>query len=170
MDGKRGAFLMIAIGVILLILNFFKWTGESFLLILGAIFVAVYAMTEVKHQRGNLGFLIPGAILLGVGTFSILEEIFILGYYTMPIFMFCIGTSFLLIHLIHYVRKSVGKFFEATWAFIVMSILYVIGAVNLFISAYKVVIPYFIKDNIFAILLIAGGIVVILVSSLKKNK
>jgi hypothetical protein len=52
--------------------SFFPSFGEMVLLLIGGIFMYAYFSSKPGY---NVGFLIPGAILLGIGTGSILENI-----------------------------------------------------------------------------------------------
>jgi hypothetical protein len=55
--------------------SFFPSFGEMVLLLIGGIFMYAYFSSKPGY---NVGFLIPGAILLGIGTGSVLENISVL--------------------------------------------------------------------------------------------
>jgi hypothetical protein len=55
--------------------SFFPSFGEMVLLLIGGIFMYAYFSSKPGY---NVGFLIPGAILLGIGTGSVLENIGVL--------------------------------------------------------------------------------------------
>lgn len=168
MKSNRAAILLIGIGALLLMLNLLNLGGQSFLFVVGAVFIGFYAATEVRHERGSVGLLIPGTILLSIGTFATLEHFFILGRYETPIFFLLLGTAFLLIHLIHYVRHGFRHFFSSTWAFIVTVILYGLAVMNLFYRFYNLMLPHWIRDNVFAMILILVGIVLVFTTKNRK--
>ena len=66
---KVGAFILAA-GVLLLLSTAGVLPGEFFLLILGAGFAGIYFLLGGRKEYGNVGFLIPGAILLAIGVFA----------------------------------------------------------------------------------------------------
>jgi magnesium-transporting ATPase (P-type) len=117
----------------------------------------VYGATEVKHQRGSIGFLIPGCLLMSLGLFNVIEHFFYLGRYHSPIFWLIFGTGFLMIHLIHYVRNGFRSMFNASWPFVVSIIFYCISIVSLFHRFYQFMVPVWVRDNLFAILLVGVG-------------
>jgi hypothetical protein len=67
------ALLLIGAGVLFLLQQFsiFRDFGDYLLLMIGAVFMYAYFSTRAGYRAG---FLIPGAILLGIGTGHVLEK------------------------------------------------------------------------------------------------
>lgn len=62
--------LLLTVGLLLLLSTAGVLAGEMFLLVLGAGFVGVYVLLGGRKEYGNVGFLIPGVILLAISAFS----------------------------------------------------------------------------------------------------
>ncbi len=67
-----GAFIL-GTGVLLLLSMAGIVPGDLFLLILGAGFVGIYLLLGGRKEYGNVGFLIPGAVLLAIGVFALYQ-------------------------------------------------------------------------------------------------
>jgi hypothetical protein len=72
------ALLLIGAGVLFLLQQFsiFRDFGDYVLLIIGGVFMYAYFSTKAGYRAG---FLIPGAILLGIGTGEVLQKYNVLG-------------------------------------------------------------------------------------------
>ncbi|HKP52836.1 MAG TPA: hypothetical protein VJ183_09305 [Chloroflexia bacterium] len=72
------ALLLIGAGVLFLLQQFsiFRDFGDYLLLIIGGVFMYAYFSTKAGYRAG---FLIPGAILLGIGTGEVLQKYNVLG-------------------------------------------------------------------------------------------
>lgn len=109
-----GAVILILAGVYFLLANFYpQVVGRSFLLLLGIAFLLAYFL-----GRHNVGFLIPGGILAGLGLGIILEP-YVASPASEGVVPFFLGLGFILIWL--FSRRHF-------WALIVGGILAIIGA------------------------------------------
>ena len=72
------ALLLIGAGVLFLLQQFsiFRDFGDYVLLIIGGVFMYAYFSTKAGYRAG---FLIPGAILLGIGTGEVLQKFNVFG-------------------------------------------------------------------------------------------
>jgi hypothetical protein len=148
--------LLIGIGLFSLLGNFGLVSGEFFLIIVGAVFLAAY-MTSKRTPR-PLGFLIPGCITLAVGIFSNLE--YYIGRYDGPIFFWVLGAAFITIHLIH--SQFSGLVNRSTqWALMVGAGLIAFGGF-VFATMFLEYEPIrFTLHNFWPVALILGGIALI---------
>ena len=62
--------LLVAFGIFLLLNQLNIFSGQSFLAFLGLGFLAVYVLMGGRKHYGNLGFLIPGFVLLALAAFT----------------------------------------------------------------------------------------------------
>jgi hypothetical protein len=69
---KVGAFIL-GTAVLLLLSMVGVLPGDLFLLVLGAGFLGVYFLLGGRKDYGNVGFLIPGAVLLAIGAFALYQ-------------------------------------------------------------------------------------------------
>lgn len=69
-SAKVGA-LILGAGVLLLLGNLGFVSGEFFLMVLGAGFVATYLLVGGRREYGNVGFLIPGTVLIAINAFAV---------------------------------------------------------------------------------------------------
>lgn len=149
MKNKALGILIALIGVFLLLINLNLLTGNIFLLLISAIFLLSY----YRFNR-NIGFLIPGCILLSISIFNILE-----GFYninTIHILTF-IGIGFILIFLIHYSGRKEISTGEKYWSLYPGTILISLGILISIIQNF----PEYIRF-ILPLLLIVIGILLIL--------
>lgn len=148
--------LLIGIGLFSLLGNFGLVSGEFFLIIVGAVFLAAY-MTSKRTPR-PLGFLIPGCITLAIGIFSNLE--YYIGQYDGPIFFWVLGAAFIAIHMIH--SQFSGLINRSTqWALYVGAGLIAFGGF-VFATMFLEYEPIrFMLHNFWPVALILGGIALI---------
>ena len=66
----KAGIVLVGLGLFLLLnqLNFFS--GQNFLFFLGTAFLVVYALMGGIKNYGNIGFLIPGLVLLALAVFT----------------------------------------------------------------------------------------------------
>ncbi|MFO7942457.1 MAG: hypothetical protein R6U92_07445 [Bacillota bacterium] len=95
-----GILLLVA-GVALLLSMLGYLPGAAFLLILGGGFCGVYAAVGGRRSYGNVGFLIPGLVLLAVGSFAVLEETLTANSPNPGYFFALLATAFLGVALVH---------------------------------------------------------------------
>ncbi len=74
--GKKvtGGILLIVVGVFLLLNQLGLIMGQTFLFLLASGFIAVYFLLGGRKEYGNVGFLIPGVILLSIASFASLSD------------------------------------------------------------------------------------------------
>ncbi len=112
--GAVGGMILIVAGVFFLLVNIFpRQIGPSFLLLVGLAFLAAYFLGE-----RNVGFLIPGSIIAGMGLGVLLAQL-IPGRESGGIVVLCLGLGFIAIWLFEKGHQ---------WALIPGGILVVIGA------------------------------------------
>ena len=69
-----GGVFFLAAGVLLLVSQLGFLPGEFFLLLLGGGFCMAYFLVGGVKEYSSVGFLVPGAILLAVGAYALLES------------------------------------------------------------------------------------------------
>ncbi len=91
--------LMVLVGLALLLAVLGYLPGAAFLMIFGLGFCAVYGILGGRNSYGNVGFLIPGLILLAVGSFAGLDEL--VADINPAYFFLFLAAAFLGVALIH---------------------------------------------------------------------
>lgn len=66
----KGGILLIIAGVFLLLNQLGVIPGQAFLFLLAFGFIATYVLLGARKEYGNVGFLIPGAVLLSIALFA----------------------------------------------------------------------------------------------------
>jgi len=117
---------LIVIGALLLLKNVFSFDFDVTLFVLGGLFLAAYLGIQKNGSR-NIGFLIPGAILLFLGFNDLILSLNLLprSLQSMAPLVF-IGLSFLVIYL---ASAALGPK-TAHWALLVGAILLAIAALT----------------------------------------
>jgi hypothetical protein len=100
MDKKKTGILLITIGVFILLNTLNLISDEIFLYLLSGGFIFTYFMLGARKHYRNIGFLIPGAILLAIALFSDLERIELINKLGGGFFFIMLGLAFLVV-LIH---------------------------------------------------------------------
>lgn len=101
-------FLLLFMGAFFLLSNHGLLRGEAFLLFLGLAFVAAYFCVG-----RNVALLIPGTVLVAVGSFAWLENMRFMGFRLSGGWFFIfLGLAFALVFII----DSVGRLEPTTWA------------------------------------------------------
>ncbi len=97
----KGGVLLIIAGVFLLLSQLGVIPGQAFLFLLALGFIAAYVLLGARKEYGNVGFLIPGTVLLSIATFSAISEQ--PGYVDIsPAFFFLgLSLSFLAVFIVH---------------------------------------------------------------------
>ena len=94
MDKKKLGILLIAVGIFILLNTFNLLSDDIFLYLLSGGFIFTYFMLGARKHYRNIGFLIPGAILLSIALFSDLERIDIIAQLGGGFFFVILGLSF----------------------------------------------------------------------------
>ncbi|MFP4021655.1 MAG: hypothetical protein ACLFUK_08620 [Halanaerobium sp.] len=100
MDKKKSGILLIVIGIFILLNTLNLISDDIFLYLLGGGFIFTYFMLGARKHYRNIGFLIPGSILLAIALFSDLERIDFIKNLGGGFFFVMLGLAFLII-LIH---------------------------------------------------------------------
>ena len=70
----KGGVLLIIAGVFLLLNQVGVIPGQAFMFLLALGFVAAYVLLGARKEYGNVGFLIPGTVLLAIAVYSAIEQ------------------------------------------------------------------------------------------------
>ena len=100
MSKKKIGILLIAIGVFILLNTLNLISDEIFLYLLAGGFIFTYFMLGATKHYGNIGFLIPGSILLAIALFSDLQRIDFIDNLGGGFFFIMLGLAFIVV-LIH---------------------------------------------------------------------
>ena len=113
MNTRTLGYGLIGFGLLLMLTNFYHIQVDLTLLVIGACFMAAY-FGNMLGSKKNIGFLIPGCILMALGIWEIVSEIALLERYDDLGFFITGGTAFLAIYWIGKVHGHAVK-----WAAIV---------------------------------------------------
>lgn len=97
----KGGVLLIIAGVFLLLNQLGVIPGQAFMFLLALGFIATYALLGGRKEYGNVGFLIPGTILLSIAVYAAVSGS--AGFEDLSPAFFFIGLSmsFLAVLLVH---------------------------------------------------------------------
>ncbi len=93
--------ILVIIGVLWTLSNFQLINSQWFLPAIGLVFLASYFYKGGTKQKGTIGFLIAGCIIIMVGLFTLINDIFHLGLLEGSLFFFFVGMAFLPVYFIH---------------------------------------------------------------------
>ncbi len=170
MDRKWIGGLLIILGLFFLLSNLGIFRGEWLLLILGGGFLGVYLVSGKTADSRNVGFLIPGCILIMLGFFVLLEATLkqwgIEGYF----FFSFIGMAFILVYLIHNRQLSDASEGRRNWPLYPGLSLFGFTLFLFVVTRLDTGIGRMFLNNLFPIgLLIAGAIILIKSYSKKQD-
>jgi hypothetical protein len=97
----KGGLLLVGAGIILLLSMLGVIPGVLVVLMLGAGFCTAYAVLGGRREYGNIGFLIPGTVLLAVGGHAPLSSALGTGQFNGVVFFFLLSLSFLAVLFVH---------------------------------------------------------------------
>ena len=100
MDKRKTGILLITIGIFILLNTLNLISDDIFLYLLSAGFLFTYFMLGARKHYGNIGFLIPGSVLLSVALFSDLQRINFIDALGGGVFFILLGLAFIIV-LIH---------------------------------------------------------------------
>lgn len=100
MDKKKLGIILITIGIFILLNTLNLISDEIFLYLLSGGFIFTYFMLGARKHYRNIGFLIPGSILLAIALFSDLEKIDFIAGLGGGFFFIMLGLAFLAV-LVH---------------------------------------------------------------------
>jgi len=97
----KGGILLIIAGVFLLLNQLGVIPGQAFLFLIALGFIATYVLLGARKEYGNVGFLIPGTVLLSIALYASFSGAFG-GDGLSPAFFFIgLSMSFLAVFLVH---------------------------------------------------------------------
>ncbi|MDW7739140.1 MAG: hypothetical protein SCJ97_03650 [Bacillota bacterium] len=97
----KGGIILIVAGIVLLLSQLGVIPGQIFLFMLALGFIATYVLLGGRKEYGNVGFLIPGTVLLAVGIFASLTVAPADGVVSAAYFFLLLGLSFFAVLLVH---------------------------------------------------------------------
>ena len=100
MDKTKVGILLIVIGIFILFNTLNLISDDVFLYLLSGGFIFTYFMLGARKHYGNIGFLIPGVILLANALFSDLQQIEFINNLGGGFFFIILGLAFVVV-LIH---------------------------------------------------------------------
>ncbi len=97
----KGGILLILAGVFLFLNQLGLIPGQVFLFLLALGFIATYALLGGRKEYGNVGFLIPGTVLLSIAVFAAASDASVSAELN-PAYLFLgLSISFLAVFLVH---------------------------------------------------------------------
>lgn len=170
MDRKWIGGLLIFLGLFFLLSNLGVLRGEWVLLILGAGFIGVYLASGKTADGRNVGFLIPGCILIMLWSFALLEPTLKQWEVAGNLFFSFIGTAFILVYLIHNRQLSGVSDGRRNWPLYPGLSLFGFTLFLFVVTRMDTGIGRLLLNNLFPIgLLVAGAILLIKSYSKKEN-
>ncbi len=97
----KGGILLIIAGVFLLLNQLGVIPGQAFMFLLAFGFIAVYVLLGARKEYGNLGFLIPGVVLLAIAAYDALSGHPGLDSLSPAFFFLGLSLSFWVVFLVH---------------------------------------------------------------------
>ena len=164
----KGGILLILAGFFLLFSQLGLVQGDLFVYILAIGFIAAYVLLGARKIYGNVGFLIPGAILLAIAVFNSIEAS-IDGEVNPATFFIALSLSFLTVFLVHtfwFKEEDHGARF---WPLYPSGALLLFAALIALISRVEWLGEMGIFNYIWVVVLIGAGIWLV-VRALKKGK
>ncbi len=158
-----GGLLFLAAAVVLLVSQLGYLPGELFLLVLGGGFCAAYFLMGGVKEYGSVGFLIPGAILLALGSYALAENALSSVAGNESLFFAALSAAFGLV-LIHTVRFSEKDHAGRFWPVYPAGALLLLAAIIYGSNFISIDIPAQIFNYIWVIVLIVVGIKLLLTS------
>lgn len=160
MNSKTIGIALITFGLGMLLLKIFHYEVDLTLFFIGGCFLTFYFGAN-GTKKSKIGFLIPGCILIGLGSLDVLEELPLLSQYDDLLFFICLSAAFFGIQIIGGYNGNKVK-----WAGLVGFIL--LGVAGFI---YLVKYAYFLQnyeDIVWPIILIVMGILLILTTIFQK--
>src|SRR6056297_3381844 len=128
MDKRKLGVLLITIGIFILLNTLNLVSDDIFLYLLSGGFIFTYFMLGARKHYRNIGFLIPGSILLVIALFSDLQRIDFINNLGGGIYFVMLGLAFLIV-LIH-----TSAFEKWDWPIYPAGALIIFGLVVIFID------------------------------------
>ncbi len=164
----KGGILLVAAGTALLLTQLGVIPGDLFLLLLGLGFCLTYVLMGGRKEYGSVGFLIPGMVLLAIGSFAALQSRQIISDTVPGFFFLALGLSFLGVFLVHTFWFRELDHGERFWPLYPAAGLMLFAALLTIQDIWRWDFPLQIMNYIWVIVLIGVGLWLILGS--RKNK
>jgi len=97
----KGGVLLIIAGVFLLLNQLGVIPGQAFMFLLAFGFIATYVLLGARKEYGNVGFLIPGMVLLAIASYAAIEEVPGMEALSPGYFFLGLSLSFWAVFLVH---------------------------------------------------------------------
>lgn len=97
----KGGILLIIAGVFLLLNQLGVIPGQAFLFLLAFGFIATYVLLGARKEYGNVGFLIPGMVLLSIAVYAAIPEHPGTDSFRAAYFFLGLSLSFWVVFLVH---------------------------------------------------------------------
>lgn len=128
MDKRKLGVLLIVIGIFILLNTLNLVSDDIFLYLLSGGFIFTYFVLGARKHYRNIGFLIPGSILLVIALFSDLQRINFIDNLGGGVYFIMLGLAFLIV-LIH-----TSAFEKWDWPIYPAGALIIFGLVVIFID------------------------------------
>ncbi len=165
---KVGVLLIIG-GVLLLLNQLGIFSGQLFLFVLALGFIATYILLGARKEYGNVGFLIPGTVLLAIAVYAAASGWPGFGDLSPAYFFLGLSLSFFAVFLAHTFWFKNLDHGERFWpVYPSAGLLLLAGVISLSVSGQWV--QYLdLLNYLWVVALIAVGVWMV-VKSIKKNK
>lgn len=97
----KGGVLLIIAGVFLLLNQLGVIPGQAFMFLLAFGFIAAYVLLGARKEYGNVGFLIPGMVLLAIAVYAAASEAAGIEDLSPAYFFLGLSLSFWAVFLVH---------------------------------------------------------------------
>lgn len=165
----KGGILLIIAGVLLLLNQIGLIPGQIFLFLLALGFIATYALLGGRKEYGNVGFLIPGTILLSIALYDTVTGLTANGGINPAFFFVGLSFSFLAVFLVHTFWFENADHGERFWPLYPSAGLLLLSG----IIALGTTGQWFMQAGLFNylwIIILIGAGVWLIVSSTRRNK
>ncbi len=150
--------LLILIGLFVTLSNLGLIGSGWMLFFVGSAFLIVYSLRGGRRTGSNLGFLIPGSIIVMLWAFTWLDSAFDLGAASGGVFFLCIGVAFFFIYFIH-TRPGGGA--GNYWPAITGGSLFLFGLLVLSVEMYDSPLGRSILQHAASLGLVAAGVIIL---------
>ncbi len=154
--------MLVVLGVLFLLGNLGFLSGALVMLLVGGGFLFFYYSSGKKASNRKLGLLIPGAILIMISIYNFLVESLRIDYVEGYLFFIMLAVAFVAIYFIHTRHLKELTKGKRTWPLYPALGLFVFGILILFERQLESETVSVILTNIFPILLIIAGIIIVI--------
>lgn len=153
------------------IINKLHIFGDYFeLIVIGLGFLFAYILRGGNKKYSNIGFLIPGCIIIATIPIDFIDKTKMVSMYKDPLMLVILGTVFLLVYLIHTVWITNIRKGSKNWPLLVALIIYSIGLIDFISEISDSAIGRLILNNLWPVILILAGIIILIRSFYRSDK